>query len=119
MVNNERVNDILGELNNNPNVITSLVISRSGMHIGGKPPEIAHLETFVAMAAILLSAAEAATSELKGKLENVFIELDRSRVIIDSAGNKGVLVVVTNTKNNLDSLHEQVKKAISELVTVL
>ncbi len=119
MVNNERVNDILGELNNNPKVITSLVISKSGMHIAGQPPAEVHLETFIAMAAILVSAAESATSGLKGELENVFVELDRSTIIIDSVGNKGVLVVVTNTKDNHDSLHEQVKKAIRDLVSVL
>jgi predicted regulator of Ras-like GTPase activity (Roadblock/LC7/MglB family) len=119
MVNNERVNDILGELNNNPKVITSLVISRSGMHIAGQPPVGVHLETFVAMAAVLLSAAESASSGLKGELENIFIELDRSSIIIDNVGNKGLLVVVTNTKDNHDSLHEQVKKVINDLVTLL
>ena len=119
MVNKERVNDILGELNNNPKVITSLVISRSGMHIAGQPPAGVHLETFVAMAAILLSAAKSATSGLKGELENVFVELDRSRIIIDSVGNKGVLVVVTNTKDNHDSLHTQIKKAAQGLASVM
>jgi predicted regulator of Ras-like GTPase activity (Roadblock/LC7/MglB family) len=71
------------------------------------------------MLSILLGAAETATSGLNGKFENVFIELDRSRIIIDSAGNKGVLVVVTNTKDNHDSLHAQVKKAVRDLAVVL
>ncbi len=119
MVNGKRMKDILEKLNNNPKVITSVVISRSGMHIAGQPPEGVHLETFVAMAAVLLSAAESASSGLKGELENVFIELDRSRIIIDSIGNKGVLVIVTNTKDNHDFLYEQVKKVIRELVTLL
>jgi predicted regulator of Ras-like GTPase activity (Roadblock/LC7/MglB family) len=119
MVNTERVNDILWELNNNPKVITSVVISRSGMHIAGQPPEEVHLETFVSMLAILLTAAETAIRGLKGELEDVFVELDRSRIIIDSAGNMGVLVVVTNTKDNFDSLHAQVKKAVRDLAAVL
>ena len=119
MVNNERVNDILRDLNNNSNVITSLVISKSGMHIAGQPPAGVHLETFVAMAAVLLSAAESASSGLKGELEDVFIELDRSRVIIESVGNKGLLVVVTNTKENHDNLHEQVKKVIRDLISLI
>jgi predicted regulator of Ras-like GTPase activity (Roadblock/LC7/MglB family) len=119
MVNNERVNDILRELNNNPKVITSVVISRSGMHIAGQLPVEVHLETFVAMAAVLMSAAETVTSGLKGELEDVFVELDRSRIIINSAGNTGVLVVVTNTKDNHDSLHAQIKKAVRDLAAVL
>ncbi len=119
MVNNEQVNDILEELNNNQKVITSLIVSRSGMHIAGQPPVGVHPETFVTMLSILLSAAETSISGLKGKLENVFVELDRSRIIIDSVSNKEVLVVMTNTKDNHDSLHAQVKKAISDLATVL
>jgi predicted regulator of Ras-like GTPase activity (Roadblock/LC7/MglB family) len=119
MANHERVNDILGELNNNPKVITSLVISRSGMHIAGPPPAGVHLETFIAMAAVLISAAESVSSGLKGKLENVFLELDRSRVIIDNVGNKGILVVVTNTKDDHDSLYEQVIEVIRELTSLI
>ncbi len=119
MVDNAKVNDILGELNNISEVVTSIVVSRSGMHISGDAPDGVHLETFVAMAAILLGSAETAISELKGELEDVFVELDRSRIIIDSAGNKGLLVVVTNTKDNFDSVHSVVKKAASDLAAVL
>jgi predicted regulator of Ras-like GTPase activity (Roadblock/LC7/MglB family) len=119
MIDNARVNDILGELNNNSEVISSVVVSRSGMHIAGDPPEGVHLETFVAMSAILLGSAETAITELKGELEDVLVELDRSRIIVDSAGNKGLLVVVTNTKDNFDSLHSKVKKAAKDLSAVL
>ncbi|UCG70450.1 MAG: roadblock/LC7 domain-containing protein [Thermoplasmata archaeon] len=119
MIDNARVNDILGELNNNSEVISSVVVSRSGMHIAGNPPEGVHLETFVAMSAILLGSAETAITELKGELEDVLVELDRSRIIVDSAGNKGLLVVVTNTKDNFDSLHSKVKKAAKDLSEVL
>ncbi len=119
MTNHIQANDILRALNNNPNVITSVVISKSGMHIAGQPPVGVKLETFVAMLSILLGAAETATSGLKGNLENVFIDLDRSRIIIESAGNKGILVVVTNTKDNHDSLNIQVKEAVEDLAAVL
>ena len=119
MVDNVRMNDILEGLNNNPKIVTSVVISKSGMHIAGQPPEGVHLETFVTMLAIMLSATETAISGFKGELENVFIELDGSRIIIDSVGNKGLLVVVTNTKDNFDSLHAQVKKAVIDLTAVI
>lgn len=119
MTDNIRVNDILGELNNNPNVESSVVVSRSGMHIAGQAPAGVHLETFVAMSAILLGSAETAISELKGDLENVFVELDRSRIIIESAGNKALLVVVTSSKDGFSSLIPQVKKAGSDLAAAL
>jgi predicted regulator of Ras-like GTPase activity (Roadblock/LC7/MglB family) len=119
MANNEHMNDILRELNNNPWIVTSMVISKSGLHIAGQPPSGAHLETFAAMSAVLVGASESVSSGLKGEMKNVHVEMDRSRIIIESVNNREVLVVVTDTKVNPDSLHEQVKKAISELLGLL
>jgi predicted regulator of Ras-like GTPase activity (Roadblock/LC7/MglB family) len=119
MVDNALVDDILGELNNNSEVVSSVVVSRSGMHIAGQAPDGVHLETFVAMSAILLGSAETAISELKGDLENILVELDRSRIVIESAGNKGLLVVVTNTKENFSPLSSKIKKAAGDLATAL
>jgi predicted regulator of Ras-like GTPase activity (Roadblock/LC7/MglB family) len=119
MVDRARVNGILGELSNNPSISSSLVVSRSGMHLAGQAPPGVHLETFVAMSAILLGSAETAISELKGELENVLVELDRSRIIIESAGSKAILVVVTKSKEDLTVLNSQVKKAADDLSTSL
>ncbi len=119
MTDNARVGDTLSELNNNPNVASSVVVSRSGMHIAGEAPPGVHLETFVAMSAILLGSAETAISEIKGELENVLVELDRSRIIIESAGSKALLVVVTNSKDNFAPLFSLVKKAASDLANVI
>ncbi len=114
-----QVNEILGELNSNPKVITTFVVLKSGMLAAGQPPTGVHLETFFTMMSMLLSAAESATSGFRGNLENVFVEMDGSRLIIDSAGKKGVLVVVTNTKDNHDSLYAQIKKAAQNLNSVM
>ncbi len=119
MANNERLNEILDELNNNPKITTSLLISKNGMLIAGQPPEEVHLETFIAMATILRSAAESVSSGIKGKLENIVIESERSRVIVDNVGNKGVLVVVTNTKDNHDSLYKDLTEVNRELASLI
>jgi predicted regulator of Ras-like GTPase activity (Roadblock/LC7/MglB family) len=119
MTESAKVNDIIGELNNNPNVASSVVVSRSGMHIAGQAPSGVHLETFVAMSAILLGSAETAISELKGELENVLVELDRSRIIIEGAGNKALLVVVTSSKDGFPSLLPAIKKAGNDLAAAL
>ena len=119
MENLEQVDNILMEINNNPGVITSLAILKSGLLVAGQVPEEIHLETFVAMASILISAAESATSDIQGKLDKVFVELDRSRIIIESAGRKGALVVVTTNKDNNGTLNTQIKKAALSLASVL
>lgn len=119
MVNNGPVDDILGELNNNPNIDTSVLVSRSGMHIAGKAPDGVHLETFVAMSAILLGSAETAISDIKGDLENILVELDRSRIIISSAGNKALLVVVTTSKDNHTEIIDTIRKATLDVSAAL
>jgi predicted regulator of Ras-like GTPase activity (Roadblock/LC7/MglB family) len=119
MVDNGPLDDILGELNNNQDVASSILVSRSGMHIAGKSPDGVHLETFVAMSAILLGSAETAISDIKGELENILVELDRSRIVISSAGNKALLVVVTSTKDNFPTILSQIKKASEDIAASL
>jgi predicted regulator of Ras-like GTPase activity (Roadblock/LC7/MglB family) len=119
MGNLEQVDSILLEINSNPAVLSSIVILKSGLLVSGKVPDEIHLETFVAMASILISAAESATSDIQDKLDKVFVELDRSRIIIESAGRKGALVVLTINKDNNGNLNAQIKKAASILAEVL
>jgi len=66
------------------------------MHIAGDAPKGVHLETFVAMSAILLGAAETATGELKDKLQHVSVELTRSKMVLVSAGSRALLVVTAS-----------------------
>lgn len=119
MTNIEQVNQILSELNSDSNVTTSLVILKSGMHVSGQPPNEVNLDTFVAMASILITAAESATSDINGKFENIFLELDRSYVIIETAGRKGALVVITKDKKTNGYLNAQIKKAAMGLGAAL
>ncbi|MBN1677652.1 MAG: roadblock/LC7 domain-containing protein [Candidatus Thermoplasmatota archaeon] len=88
--------EVLDEIRSIPSVYEATVVSRSGMHIAGDSPKGVHLETFVAMSAILLGAAETATAELKDKLQNVSIELTRGRMVLVSAGNRALLVLTAS-----------------------
>jgi predicted regulator of Ras-like GTPase activity (Roadblock/LC7/MglB family) len=119
MSNIEQVNAILKELNNDPNIVTSFVILKTGMLVAGNLPEEVHPEIFTAMASILISAAESATSGCKGKLEEVYVELDRARIIIGGAGKKCALVVIVGNKENNGHLNKQIKKAALGLGSVL
>jgi len=87
---------ILKEVERVPGVSDAVLVSRSGMHIAGSVPEGAHTETFVAMFAILLGAAETATSELKERLESVVIELESSKILIINDGPKAIFVLRTD-----------------------
>lgn len=105
------VEEILDELHKaNPSVYEATVVSRSGMHIAGDAPKGVHLETFVAMSAILLGAAETATSELKDKLQYVVVELTRSRIVLSSAGTRALLVLTASDEASAEQLAQTADK---------
>lgn len=89
------IETILQEIERSEGVEDAVLVSRSGMHIAGDVPKGAHSETFVAMFAILLGAAETATSELKERLDSVVINLEGSRVVILNDGPKALFVLRT------------------------
>ena len=88
--------EVLDEIRSVPSVYEATVVSRSGMHIAGDAPKGVHLETFVAMSAILLGAAETATSEMKDKLQYVSVELARSKMVLVSAGARALLILTAS-----------------------
>jgi len=96
--------EVLDEIRSIPAVYEATVVSRSGMHIAGDSPKGVHLETFVAMSAILLGAAETATAELKDKLQHVSVELSRDRLILVSAGPRALLVLTASKEIELKEL---------------
>lgn len=88
------------------------LVSRSGKHLAGEVPKEAHLETYVAMSAILLGSAETATSELEDHLKYVLVELERSKILIQDSGPSAILV----TRLEEDASLEDVLKATRELI---
>lgn len=101
--------EVLDEIRSVPSVYEATVVSRSGMHIAGDAPKGVHLETFVAMSAILFGAAETATSELKDKLTYVSVELGRGRMILTNAGARALLVVTTSKDVATEQLATRMK----------
>lgn len=99
--------EVLDEIRSVPSVYEATVVSRSGMHIAGDSPKGVHLETFVAMSAILLGAAETATAELKDKLQHVTVELSRDRMVLVSAGPRALLVLTASKEMDAKELAEK------------
>ena len=106
----EALETILKEIENIHGVQDAVLVSRSGMHIAGSVPEGAHTETFVAMFAILLGAAETATSELKERLDIVVIDLESSKILILNDGPKAIFVLRTDRNADMDHVRGEVGK---------
>jgi len=99
---------ILKDIEGIPGVHDAVLVSRSGMHIAGSVPEGAHTETFVAMFAILLGAAETATSELRDRLDTVTLELEASRIFIVNNGPKAIFVLRTARDADLAMVRSEI-----------
>lgn len=100
---------IVREIEEHTHVNEATIVSRSGMHIAGDIPRGAHLETYVAMSAILLGAAESATSELHDELKYILVQLEGGKFVLSSAGNRALLIMRATDDANPDELAELTK----------
>ena len=83
-------------------VLGSSVISRDGLVIASDLSTDVDEETFAAMSAAMQGADETAVSELKqGNLKQIIIDYQNGKIIIISAGEKAILVILAKSKINL------------------
>lgn len=99
---------ILKEIEKVDGVSDAVLVARTGQHIAGDVPQGAYQDIFVAMVAILLGAAETATNEMKDKLEDVVIHLERSKIIIVNDGPKALFVLNVSKGADTGALRSKV-----------
>jgi predicted regulator of Ras-like GTPase activity (Roadblock/LC7/MglB family) len=119
MANLVALEEILDEIKSAGGITDAILVSRSGMHIAGKVPKGAHAETFVAMSAIMLGAAETSTSELKEKLKIVSIMLEHSKLAMGVVTPKAVLVLKTGLGETDDQLIHTISRFIPKFEKAL
>ena len=93
MADTAAIESILHEIEKSEGIEDAILVSRNGTYIAGSVPDGVHVETFAAMFAILLGAAENSTSELKEVLDIVVTNLDASKMVIVHGGPKALLVL--------------------------
>ncbi len=104
--------DLIDQLKNVEGVEKVALISRTGMFIDGD--EFDDLDTFSAMSAIILGAAETASTGI-GAVRKVVVHFEEGRMlIITSAGKRGVLVLLANRDvyEKIESLKEGFREFI-------
>ncbi len=88
---------IINDLLSIGGIEASLVASRDGLLIYSNTAMKEHAETFAAMSATMLGAAETATTELgKGIPDRIIVESMNGRIIAIGAGPKALLILTTN-----------------------
>lgn len=120
MTTTEMLEKILSSINNMGGVEASAIASRDGLLICSTIPKKQHAETFVAMMATMIGAAETATIELgKGIPERIIVESKSGRIIGTGAGGKAVLLVMTKPDAGLGLVLIEMSKAAEQIKQVL
>lgn len=115
----EDLETVLAQLKRTGDVEASAVVSRDGLLMASDIPAGIYAETFAAMAATMLGAAETAVAELKkGIPERLIVESKEGKVIATGAGPKALLVVMTSPQAGLGLILVEMSKA-SEKIKVL
>ncbi len=120
MTTTEMLEDALNTLKNIGGIEASAVASRDGLLIYSTISRKLHAETFAAMSATMLGAAETATIELgKGIPERIIVESDNGKIIATGAGNKALLLVMTEPDASLGLILIEVAKVSEKIKQVL
>lgn len=116
----EMLEKVLKDINNIGGVETSAVASRDGLLICSTIPRKQNGETFVAMSATMIGAAETATTELgKGIPERIIVETKTGKIIGTGAGPKALLIVMTKPDANLGLILIEMTKASKQIKDIL
>lgn len=115
MADTAAIETILHDIETSEGIQDAILVSRNGTYIAGTVPKAVHVETFAAMFAILLGAAENSTSELKEVLDNVVINLETSKMVIVHCGPKALLVLHMPKATDSQGIKHTVEKYIGRI----
>jgi predicted regulator of Ras-like GTPase activity (Roadblock/LC7/MglB family) len=111
---------IFNDLQNVGGIEALAIASRDGLLICSNMPQKQNAETFAAMAATMLGAAETATAELgKGIPGRIIVESKHGKIIATGAGPKALLLVMTETNASLGLILVEIVKASERIKQVL
>jgi len=116
----EMLEKVLSELGRTGDIEASAIVSRDGLLMASDIPKSVHAETFAAMSATMLGAAETAVLELKkGLPDRVIVESKQGKVITTGAGPKALLVVMTPPEAGLGLILVEVEKVADKVKGLL
>lgn len=116
----DMLEEVLNDLKSAGDVEAGAVVSRDGLLIAADISQNVNSDSFAAMTATMLGAAETATSELrKGIPDRVIVEGENGKIIATGAGFKALLVTMTSPQANLGLILLEMGKASSKIKELL
>jgi predicted regulator of Ras-like GTPase activity (Roadblock/LC7/MglB family) len=112
----EDVSRVLSDLKRAGGIRALAVVSREGILVASDIPGDVHPETFAAMSAVMLSAAETAYLEIYHAIpERLIVETDEGKLIIVGAGDRSMLVTLAEAKAGTGHLMVEISRAAIRL----
>jgi predicted regulator of Ras-like GTPase activity (Roadblock/LC7/MglB family) len=116
----EDLEKVLKDLTHVGDIDACAIVSRDGLLMASNIPQEVHAETFAAMSATMLGAAETAVSELRrGVPDRVIVESKEAKIIAAGAGPKALLVVMTGPTAGLGLILVEMNKAADKIGAIL
>ncbi|MDI6902203.1 MAG: roadblock/LC7 domain-containing protein [Methanocellales archaeon] len=115
----EMLNKVLSDLKQVGGIRASALISRDGLIMASDVPPGTRAETFAAMNATMLGAAETAISELGEIPDRVIVESKEGKVITTGAGSKALLIAIISPYARLGLHLVEMGKAAEKIKEVL
>ncbi len=110
MADQPALESILKEIEALEGVHSAVLVGRSGQYLAGTIPEGATPDTFVAMFAILVGAAETASSEMKERLDTVILTMEASKNVVVNDGPKAIFVLRTRKDADLGRIKAHLER---------
>lgn len=111
---------VLDDLRTTGDIEASAVVSRDGLLMASNISSDIHADTFAAMAATMLGAAETAVTELeKGNVERVIAESKEIKIITSGASENVLLVLMARPSAALGLILVEMDKAVKKIGRIM
>ena len=108
----EKLEEILGDLETTGVIKASGIISRNGLKMVSSTAEDMDSESFAALSAILHLSAESTINRLCKEIpKTTIVQTDQHNLITYSGGSNALIVVLTDREMNIEVIFNKLEKA--------
>ncbi len=110
------LSQVLADMRRAEGIRAIAIVSRDGILIVSDMPAEIHPETFAAMSAIMLGAAETAALEINVPApDRIIVETDGGRLVVAGAGERMMLVVLADVRASLGHVIVEMSRAVARV----
>ncbi|HUL62304.1 MAG TPA: roadblock/LC7 domain-containing protein [Methanocella sp.] len=107
---------VLSDMRRGGEIRAVAIVSRDGVLVAADMPPGVHAETFAAMAAIMLGAAETAALEIEMAMpDRLIVETDEGKLLVAGAGERMMLVALADAKAGLSHVIVEMNRAVARI----